>query len=142
MKNAPMRFKHKSGFTLIMPNDRHRTHHIPVWDIYLEIVATHSISMSLNRPSRLQRLRQEKDSVDEGTIGLLAYNGAQQSLFLSIDDLTHDLIAHEVFHATHRIMEHRGVNIAPKHHEAPAMLNGFIAALVYGDLKKWGVKIC
>lgn len=116
-------------------------HYIPVWDAFVEVVATLNIQKSLNKDKRLKRLDVERDCVDEGTIGLLVYNRAHLSLFLCIDDMSHDLIAHEVFHCTHRIMEHRSVDIAPKHHEAPAMLNGHISQLVYNDLKKWKIKI-
>lgn len=41
-----------------------------------------------------------------------------------------DVVAHEVFHLTHRILEYREMNFDPDHHEMAAMLNGWLTIQV------------
>lgn len=55
--------------------------------------------------------------------------------------LAHDVIAHEVFHMTHRIMERAGEVFSPEHHEPSAYLHGWIARRVYAQLRKAGLRV-
>jgi hypothetical protein len=41
-----------------------------------------------------------------------------------------DVVAHEVFHLTHRILEYREMNFDSNHHEMAAMLNGWLTLQV------------
>lgn len=42
-----------------------------------------------------------------------------------------DVVAHEIFHLTHRILEYREMNFDPDHHELAAMLNGWLTDKVH-----------
>ena len=41
-----------------------------------------------------------------------------------------DIVAHEIFHLTHRILEFRQANFDEGHHEVAAMLNGWLTSRV------------
>jgi hypothetical protein len=62
-------------------------------------------------------------------------------LFFTIKCLDHSLIAHEVFHLTHRILEYCEASYHPQHSEAHAHLCGWLTNVVYQDLARWGVGI-
>jgi len=55
--------------------------------------------------------------------------------------LAHDVIAHEIFHMTHRIMERTGEVFSHEHHEPFAYLNGWMTKWAYRRLKTAGEKI-
>lgn len=122
------------------PRERSRLHLIPIYECLLEVVASGSLVKSRNTPRRIKMLGGRYDDADECQ-GFLSHNGWKMGLFLDRNKINHNLIAHEVFHATHRIMEHCSVVIGKKHHEAPALLNGYLAELVYQDLKRWKIKV-
>jgi hypothetical protein len=55
--------------------------------------------------------------------------------------LTHEIIAHEIFHATHHMLSHCELKFRPKDHEAFAFTNGHLTKLVYAQLKKWKIRV-
>jgi hypothetical protein len=63
------------------------------------------------------------------------------SLMLRRETLTHNMIAHEIFHATHHIMEHIEHHLTAADHEPHAYLCGYLTKLVYACLKKHRVLI-
>lgn len=71
---------------------------------------------------------------DNNWTGLCACHGFRIGLFFEREELCHDLIAHEVFHATHRVLERAGVAFGIHNHEPFAHLNGWLTGLVYRDL--------
>jgi hypothetical protein len=55
--------------------------------------------------------------------------------------ITTRYVAHEVFHATHRIMEFSGDDFAANHHEPYSHLNGYLSHIVTRAILKAGFKI-
>jgi hypothetical protein len=74
--------------------------------------------------------------------GLTWYgSGKDMAVLFNIEDLSHNLIAHEIFHATHRIFDFISHKFHIKGTEPFAYLNGHITDLVYKDIKKWKIEI-
>lgn len=63
------------------------------------------------------------------------------AIFLKGHAVTHELVAHEIFHLTHRIMEYCGHEITEHHHEPHAYLCGFLSERLYAKLKQWKVVV-
>lgn len=58
--------------------------------------------------------------------GLCCYRNENFALFLRRDQICINIVAHEVFHLTHRIGEWSSINFDQEHHESLALLNGFL----------------
>jgi len=69
------------------------------------------------------------------------YNGRHFAIFLKPEALVHEIIAHEVFHMTHRICDFVGGNFDSSHHEHTALLCGHLSNWVYETLDKWKLKV-
>jgi hypothetical protein len=63
------------------------------------------------------------------------------AVVLSEEGCAHDVVAHEVFHATHALMASTGDKFGAKHHEPYAYLCGWLTAWVYGELRKRRVRV-
>lgn len=75
--------------------------------------------------------------------GTCEYHRSKFAALFDAHDLSHELIAHEVFHITHRMLEFCGENIGPLNHEPFAYLNGYLTQLVYVDIQKfkWPIRL-
>ncbi len=104
---------------------------VPLYSVRLLIVVTEDVERS--RVSRNHLFYPPRNDHSSWT-GLCAYNGFRIGLFFERAELCHDLIAHEVFHATHRVLERAGVAFALHNHEPFAHLNGWLTGLVYSEL--------
>ena len=63
--------------------------------------------------------------------GLCSSNGrGDVAVFLKRSRITSRLVAHELFHATHRILQWIGWEFSPNNHEPAALLNGYLSDLV------------
>lgn len=62
-------------------------------------------------------------------------------LFLTRNEVSHNLIAHETFHLAHRVAEYYGINFDPNNHEPVAHICGALTGQIYGQLNRWKVKI-
>lgn len=120
-----------------MKRERSRTHKIEIYGVWLEIVVSGSILKSRSTPARVKRLGRF-DNI-EGITGLHCFYGRNFCILLNYEEICYDTIAHEVFHATVRIMEWVCCKMG-KNHEAHAYLNGYITKLIYRDLKDWGLR--
>ncbi len=61
------------------------------------------------------------------------------AIFLTRGMTDHELIAHELFHATVRMLEYCEVGMPFKGgHETHAYVNGYLHEVVYGKLREWG----
>jgi len=70
--------------------------------------------------------------------GLCSNNGRGfYTLFFKRRGLTVDVIAHEVFHLTHRIGEWCSLNFDADHHEATALLHGWLFRRVFKLTEKY-----
>jgi hypothetical protein len=66
--------------------------------------------------------------------GLVSRNNHYFAIFLS-DPNDLEVLAHEVFHLTHRVLEYAAVNFDSANHESGALLNGFLFVLVSNTIK-------
>lgn len=76
--------------------------------------------------------------------GLCSCNYSFFGIFFDKRALEHravNLIAHETFHLTHRIIEWTGANFNEDNHEHGAILHGYLLDLVYREVSKFG-KVC
>ena len=73
--------------------------------------------------------------------GCCEYSGARIIVYFGTNDLEYSLIAHELFHATARIMQWCGVKYDADYHEAFAFLNGYLTELTYRQLIKWKIGV-
>lgn len=71
----------------------------------------------------------------------LAHSEGAFVLLFSRPSVSVNLIGHEVFHATHRILQHLGEEFTTGTHEAYSYLCGWLHEEVYAQLKKAKVKI-
>lgn len=104
----------------------------------LLIVVTNDVERS--RVARNRLFGEPCDDHSSWT-GLCAYHGFRVGLFFEREELCHDLIAHEVFHATHRILERSGVAFGLHNHEPFAHVCGWLTGLVYGELARMGERV-
>lgn len=113
--------------------------YIPIYDSFFEVVVSRDISKSVRRPIRVAYLG-EQDL--EGEFDALhCYHRACFSIFFTYTNLTHNAIAHEIFHATHRIAERCGIEFRPNNHEPFAFLQGYLTEVAYGFIKKHKIRI-
>lgn len=68
-------------------------------------------------------------------------NKGKFALFFQGHNVSHEYIAHEVLHLTHRIMEYNNHELTPNGHEPHACLCGFLTDALYRKLKQWKVAI-
>lgn len=120
--------------------DRHKRHRIEVYDGWFDVVVCHSIEKARNCPSMVRWLKSRCTNCN-GAAGLSDEYRYKIAVFFDRVDLGHDVIAHEIFHATHRLLDYAGVKHDEDHHEAHAHLCGSLTRLVYQDLKLWGERI-
>jgi hypothetical protein len=73
--------------------------------------------------------------------GLACNDGGKFAIFLDRRALCHELIAHEIFHTTHKIMEYVGDSFTNRNPEPHAYLNGWITSHVYALCSAWRLKI-
>lgn len=72
----------------------------------------------------------------ENYVALCCRSGrATFALFFSKQALTREIIAHEVFHLTHRILEWASANFDPEHHEQGALLHGYLMEKICKELQ-------
>jgi len=120
--------------------DQSKFHVIPIFDFILEVVVCHDIKRAHDTHKRLKRLGGQKLEEEYG--GLCCYCGRQMVLFFQRDQMTHNLIAHEIRHAVDAILHFNNVNFeGDGMRETPALLSGYITYLVHQDLKNWKIKL-
>jgi len=109
---------------------------VPIHSVRLLIVVTDNVGASRSNRNAIY------GPCHIDCAGLCTWDeGFRVALFFDRKQLCHELVAHEVFHATHRILEHQGVKFAPDNHEPFALLHGWLAAHVYREIGRMGEKI-
>ncbi len=108
---------------------------IPLYRSKLKLVVTDNVRVARNNYS------DAFGPYDAGHCdAIVSWNRRNQ--FLLIFDrrkITHGIIAHEIFHLTHNIMEFIGHELTNDAHEPHAYLCQEIAERVYGAMERWGV---
>jgi hypothetical protein len=61
--------------------------------------------------------------------------GRNFALFFEPEACTVNVVSHEVFHLTHRILDWSGANFDGCHHEQGALLHGYLMELVSQEMK-------
>ncbi len=108
---------------------------IPIYDQSLELVVTKKLKWA-------ERNRQKAFRINPGSgLGAVIYRKWRFALILEKDKISHELIAHEVFHATHRIMEYLGDKFTRRNHEPYAYLLGYLTREIYIQLCNWKLKV-
>jgi hypothetical protein len=120
------------------PNLNEKVSHklVPVHSIRLLVVVTDNVRVSRSNRNAIY------GPYDVDCSGLCTWDeGYRVALFFTREYLCHELIAHEVFHATHRILQRQGVVFTPDNSEPFALLNGWLSAHVYREIGRMGEKI-
>lgn len=104
---------------------------IPIYDAVLWIVTTKSIAKERRKWEHVFG-----PSPASSDIAALCSYGTGHTFALFFEpkpDLK--IVAHEVFHLAHRIMDWAGANFDGTHHEQGALLNGYLMDLVARHMK-------
>lgn len=114
-----------------------KLHHVPIYDCRI-VFGVYDKRDEIN-----DALGPWLGDVDvKNNIGTTFNRGRTFAIVLERRELCHELIAHEVFHATHRIMEGIGMSrMHPTGHEPYAYLCGYLTQLMYQDLKLWRERV-
>lgn len=111
---------------------------VPIYSDRLLLVVTDDVSASRIARNNLFG----SDNQDYGGCpGLCCYSGYNFGLFFERRNLCHDVIAHEIFHVTHRILERHSVDFGISNHEPFSTLCGWITSLVYSELARMGERV-
>lgn len=127
---SKIRMKHK---------ERSKKIWIDVYGVWFEVVETNSISKSRNSKERVKLFGAYDPP--SGYAALASCKGSNVAIFFNRKQLRHSDISHEIFHATHFIMELIGEDFSYNHHEPAAYLNGYLTKEVYRALGRWRVKV-
>lgn len=106
---------------------------VPIWLVDVWVVVTDSVPQAYRRLP----LTSEDDPLESNYDGLCSYRGRNIALFFNRRALNLELFSHEVFHATHRILEAWGDPIKPDHHEHGAALHAWLMTRVRKALGKY-----
>lgn len=106
-------------------------HSIPIFDATLWIFVSKDIECERKKMSRYFGT----SPIAHDYNALCSSGGSQFALFFEPKAVTTKIIAHEVFHLTHRIMEWAGTNFDENHHEQGALLCGYLMELVTRETK-------
>lgn len=115
-----------------------KTFHVPIYRIDFMLIITNDIN----------RTRKEyEDIFGEYTgnpIDALCSWSPEEYIFALIikkDKIGHGLIAHEVFHCVHRMMETMGDEFSKESHEPYAYLCGWVTSKIYKTIHKLKFRI-
>ncbi len=103
--------------------------HVPIHDVLVVIVVTTDIPSAYKREFGVD--------IDDTRMACLGYRGRKFGLFFDPESkLRLEIVAHEVFHLTHRILEQNCMNFDESHHEIGAYLCEFLTKKVFSVIKK------
>lgn len=109
---------------------------IPIYDVKFGLVLT-------SEPERFRQRKSVKALFGEyrGPAFDAMTCSSTNDYLIIIKVASHRNIAHEVFHATHRIMEACSHELTTDSHEPHCYLAGHLTELVYRQLKAWKVRV-
>lgn len=113
---------------------RTKFHRIPIYDMRLWVGVADTVAL-LHQKFEWAFGKQEGQQ-----IACVTYSGSKLAIFFERKEISHELIAHECFHATVRLLEHCSHYLG-SHHEPHAYLCGYITELVYADLAAWKIPV-
>lgn len=101
---------------------------VDVYDVSVAVIVTRDIPAAY--------LSEFGVVIDDTRMACLGYNGRRFALFLEpVAKARHEIIAHEIFHLTHRILEKCTMNFDPGHHEMGAYLCEHLTKKIFAILK-------
>jgi hypothetical protein len=111
---------------------------IPIYNARLWIVVSDNI-----RHERKQMADIFGDyDADVDYVGLCSDSGGHRfAVFFQRDSINIELVSHEAFHLTHRILEWVGANFDNEHHEQGAMLHGYLMDVIWREVFRFS-KMC
>lgn len=102
---------------------------VPIHDVSIIIVVTRDIPAAYKREFGID--------IGKSQMACLGYIGRKFGLFFEpAAKLRHEIVAHEIFHLTHRILEKNFMNFDESHHEMGAYLCEYLTEKVFGILAK------
>ena len=101
--------------------------HVPIYDVDLVVVVTDDIPAAYKREFGVQ--------IDDLHAACLGYSGRKFGLFFEPKFKRRGIIAHEIFHLTHRILEKCTCNFDAGHHEPGAYLCEYLTEKVHAILE-------
>lgn len=101
---------------------------VPIYDVNLWLVSGDRDAVRAAR-AELEHLFGPPPTNDDWA-AMHSYRDANFGLFIPTDGKCPKVLAHEIFHLTHRILEWTNSNFDPDHHEQGALLCGFLTELV------------
>lgn len=113
---------------------------VPLYNSTLVLSVSHDILAARRRENALLGEQPNLDDY-EGCGGLTCYSGQRCGIFLDYDWLKPEPIAHELMHATMRILDAAGVYYAPCNPEPFTYLNGYLHKWTYYQLHKAKIKV-
>lgn len=105
---------------------------IPIYDAVLHLVVTDDIGTERARMTHWFGPVPAADTYD----ALCSYGAGHNFALFFTHSASRCLkvVAHEVFHLTHRILDWSGANFDSDHHEQAALLNGYLFELVWREV--------
>lgn len=104
-------------------NDR-TTFTVPVHEVEVVVIVTDDIPAAYKREFGVE--------IDATQMACLGYDKRKFGLFLEPKArLRHEVVAHEIFHLTHRILEKNQMNFDESHHEMGAYLCEYLTKVVF-----------
>ena len=107
---------------------------IPIYKVSLWVGVSAEID---TERMKLKKYFPHIEPLGDTTAACLTYHEASFGLFFTREHLCMETIGHEVFHCTHRILDHVCANFDPTHHETAALLQGYLMDLVYRAVKRY-----
>lgn len=101
---------------------------VPIHDVTVVIVVTQDIPAAYKREFGIE--------IGNSQMACLGYDKRKFGLFFEpAAKLRGEIIAHEIFHLTHRILEKNCMNFDESHHEMGAYLCEYLTKKVFGVLR-------
>jgi hypothetical protein len=116
-----------------------KKHFIPIFDIKFEFIISDNARKTLCS-SRMAKLIGKYTETAE-LQGMACYGDRNLVIILSRDKLSHSLIAHEVRHATDMGLTINGIVFGSIEREVPALLQEYLAKLIYKDIASWKIRL-
>ena len=116
-----------------------KAHHIPVYDLRLW-VGVADFGKGAKQRSELDWAFGRADDYRQCS-GQVFYECSKFFVQFSPEELSHSLIAHEMFHVANRMLDFVQMPLTMRTHESHAYLIGYLTQLVYEDLARWDVPI-
>lgn len=102
--------------------------HIPIHEVTLVVIITNDIPAAYKKEFGIE--------IGDTQMACLGYDKRKFGLFFEPRAVKRlEIVAHEIFHLTHRILEKNHMNFDESHHEMGAYLCEYLTKIVCGFLK-------